>query len=76
MLRYRYLQGSISKVNAHVAGPTATAIDGGCALEGTRSLLGMYNDSTRKVRLSRLSMGEGDSHSNDAGNVTPASDVS
>jgi hypothetical protein len=23
----------------------------------------MYNDSKRKVRLSRLSMGEGDSHS-------------
>jgi hypothetical protein len=37
---------------------------------------GMYNDSKRKVRLSRLSMGEGDSHINDAGNVTPASDVS
>ena len=36
----------------------------------------MYNDSTRKVRLSRLSMGKGDSHLNDAGNVTPASDVS
>jgi hypothetical protein len=34
------------------------------------------NDSKRKVRLSRLSMGEGDSHVNDAGNVTPASDVS
>jgi hypothetical protein len=36
----------------------------------------MYNDSKRKVRLSRISVGEGDSHVNDAGNVTPASDVS
>ena len=37
---------------------------------------GMYNDNTRKVRLSRLSMGKGDSHVNDDGNVTPVSDVS
>jgi hypothetical protein len=37
---------------------------------------GMYNDSKRKVQLSRISVGEGDSHVNDAGNVTPASDVS
>jgi hypothetical protein len=36
----------------------------------------MYNDSKRKMRLSRLSMGEGDSHPKDAGNVTPSSDVS
>jgi hypothetical protein len=36
----------------------------------------MYNDKRRQVRIWRLSMGEGDSHVIDEGNVTPASDVS
>ncbi len=42
----------------------------------TRTLSGMYNDTKHMVRLSRPSMGEGDSHSKDAGKVTSASDVS
>jgi hypothetical protein len=36
----------------------------------------MYNDRKHMVRLSRISMGEGDSHFNVSGNVTPSSDVS
>jgi hypothetical protein len=36
----------------------------------------MYNDRKHMVRLSRISMGEGDSHVNGARNVTPSSDVS
>jgi hypothetical protein len=36
----------------------------------------MHNNSKYMVRLSRISMGEGDSHVNGARNVTPSSDVS
>jgi hypothetical protein len=35
----------------------------------------MYNYNNHMVCLSRLSMGKGDSHSNDAGKVKPESDV-
>ena len=42
---------------------------------GTRSFLWTYNNNKHLMCLVKISMGEGDSHCNDAGNDTPASDV-
>ena len=73
--RYRNLGDSIRHVIAHLAGPTATAADGG-QHKSTRRLSGMHNDSKHMVRFSRLFRVEGDSHFRVAGNVTSSIDAS
>jgi hypothetical protein len=50
------------------------AADGVRALEDPHPS-GIYTDNNNMVCLSRLSMGKSDSHSKEAGKVTPESDV-